>query len=190
MKNKKAYFICGSGGSGKSTLAKTYFIDYAIIDLDLIYEEELIRSGLGLKIKNFSSEEAEIALELFENSKVLNDTKFNNEVEKGSNLVIDSIGRDPEILLHQRAFLEKRGYETFMIMVYAELETCLKRVELRERVYPQNITIDSWYLSYSNMVTYKREFGNRFMLFYNEQEDSKDKLEVFIYKKTDKKNII
>lgn len=190
MKNKKAYFICGSGGSGKSSLAKQYFPNYRIIDIDLIYEQELINSGLGLKIKDFSPEQSEKALEIFEKSKSINDEKFNTAVNAGENIVIDSIGRDADIILYQRGFLEKIGYQTFMIMVYAELDTCLKRVEARERVYKENITIDSWYLSYSNIVTYKREFGDRFMLFYNDEEDSKGKLEVFIYKKTDKKDLI
>ncbi len=190
MKTKKAYFICGSGGSGKSTLAKTYFPNYTIIDIDLIYEQELIKCGLNLKIKDFSPENSKKALELFEKSKGINDQKFNSSVENEDNIVIDSIGRDPEIIFYQRSFLEKRGYQTFMIMVYADLETCLDRIEVRERTYPHNITIDSWYLSYSNMVGYKKEFGDRFMLFYNDGQDSKDKLEVFIYKKTDKKNII
>lgn len=190
MKTKKAYFICGSGGSGKSTLAKIYFPSYTIIDIDLIYEQELINCGLGLKIRDFSPENSKKALELFEKSKGINDQKFNKAVENEDNIIIDSIGRDTEILLFQRAFLEKRGYETFMIMVYADLETCLERIEVRDRVYPHNITIDSWYLSYGNMVTYKKEFGDRFILFYNDGQDSKEKLEVFIYKKTDKKNLI
>lgn len=190
MKNKKAIFICGSGGSGKTTIANECFSEYTIVDLDIIYEQQLIGSNLGLKIINFSKEQTELALTLFEKSKMLNDEKFNKTVENGENIVIDSIGRDSEVVLHQRSFLEKMGYETYMIMVYAELETCINRVESRNRVYNKNITIDSWYLAYSNISTYKKEFNGRFMLIYNDDPNWKEKLKVFIYKKRDKKDLI
>lgn len=190
MKNKKAVFICGSGGSGKSTIANIHFPEFTIIDLDLVYEEQLIEANLGLNIKNFSKEENELASVLFEKSKALNDQKFNQAVDLGQNIVIDSIGRDPEVILYQRSFLEKMGYETFIIMVYAELETCIDRVEARDRVYHKNITVDSWYLAYSNISLYKREFNSHFMLIYNNDTNWKEKLKVFIYKKTDKKDII
>ena len=192
MKTKKAIFICGSGGSGKSTFANKYFSDYSIIDIDIIYEQLLIENNLGLKIKNFNQIDKTHALELFEKSKVLNDYKFNECIKNNENIVIDSIGRDSSIIMHQRNFLEKNGYTTYMIMMYAELEDCIDRVESRERTYLKNITIDSWYLSYSNLVTYKQEFKNKFILVFNDDIniDWKSKFEIFINKDKDKKTII
>ena len=190
MKTRKAVFICGSGGSGKSTMAKEWFSDYIIIDLDLIYEQQLIDNNLGLRIKDFSEEDVKIAQTLFEKSKGLNDDKFNKSIELGKNIVIDSIGRDSEVILHQRSYLEKMGYITFMIMVYAELETCIERVENRDRVYNKNITIDSWYLSYSNISIYRREFNDRFVLSYNDDSNRKAKIDVFINEYNNKKDII
>jgi dephospho-CoA kinase len=190
METKRAVFVCGSGGSGKSTIANECFSEYTIIDLDIIYEQQLINNNLSLKINTFSKEQNELALTLFEKSKTINDEKFNKTVEIGKNILIDSIGRDSEVILYQKSFLEKMGYETYMIMVYAELETCIDRVETRNRVYNQNITIDSWYFAYSNISTYKREFNRQFMLIYNDDTNWKEKLKVFIYKKRDKKNII
>jgi hypothetical protein len=75
-------------------------------------------------------------------------------------------------------------------MVYAELETCLKRVEMRNRVYGENITIDSWHLSYSNISSFKKEFNDRFTLIYNEDTNRKDKIDVFINEYNNKKDII
>ena len=54
-----------------------------------------------------------------------------------------------------------------MIMIYVDLNLCIDRVKSRERVYKQNITEDSWYLSYNNIGTYKKEFGDKFTLIYN-----------------------
>ena len=190
MTNKLAIFICGSGGSGKSTIAKTQFPEYAIIDVDLIYERLLIDNNLGLKIKDFSEDENMLANTLFEKSKTLNNEKFNKSVDNGYDIVIDSIGRDPDVIMSQRSYLEKMGYSTYMIMVYAELDTCVNRVEARNRVYKPNITVDSWYLSYSNISTFKKEFGDRFMLIYTDNTDWKSKLDVFIYKNNNKRGLI
>jgi dephospho-CoA kinase len=190
MKNKIAIFICGSGGSGKSTFSKTYFPTYTIIDVDIIYEELLIESGLHLKIKNFNEEQIKQAAGLFEKSKSLNDKKFNDTITKGDNMVIDSIGRDSETIMYQRSYLEKMGYTTYMIMMYAELDICIERVENRNRTYNKNITIDSWYLSYSNISIYKREFGKRFLLVYNDDTDWKSKFQIFIDNDINKKTIV
>jgi dephospho-CoA kinase len=190
MKTKKAVFICGSGGSGKSTISKEYFPNFNVIDVDIIYEELLLKNNLGLKIKDFSLENKTISDTLFEEAKGLNNEKFNKSIGLGKNIVIDSIGRDFEVILYQRSLLEKMGYETFMIMVYAELETCVERVEKRDRVYNQNITIDSWYLSYSNISNFKREFKDRFMLVYNEDYNFKKKFDIFINEYKNKKDII
>jgi dephospho-CoA kinase len=190
MKSKKAVFICGSGGSGKSTTANKWFNEFDIIDLDLIYEEQLNDKGLGLRIIDFNEDQKKVAQTLFEKSKALNDEKFNKSVELGKNIVIDSIGRDFEVILHQRSYLEKMGYVTFMIMVYAELETCIERVKKRDRVYGKNITIDSWYLSYGNISEFKKEFNDRFLLIYNEDINRKEKIDVFINEYNNKKDII
>jgi hypothetical protein len=52
-------------------------------------------------------------------------------------------------------------------MLYVDLDTCVNRIENRERVYNQSITEDSWYLAYNNIGTYKKEFGDKFGFIYN-----------------------
>jgi predicted kinase len=167
MKNNIAIFICGSGGSGKSTFVKNNLKEYAHIDVDIIYEELLVSNGLGLNIKNFSEAENELASKLFEKSKELNNLKLKANVQSGNNLVIDGIGRYSDVILSQKLYLENYGYQTYMIMLYVDLNICIDRIENRERVYNQNLTKDSWYLSYNNIGTYKKEFGDKFAFIYN-----------------------
>ena len=106
MKNKKAIFVCGSGGSGKSTFCSEYLKNYTIVDVDIIYEELLLKNGLGLTIKDFNEETLKKAYSLFEEAKILNNLKFKNAINNNENIVIDGIGRDASIILNQRNILE------------------------------------------------------------------------------------
>ena len=180
MGNKKAIFICGSGGSGKSTFAKTQLNGFTHIDVDIIYEELLISNGLGLKIKDFNDEQFILANKLFEEAKVLNGIKLKKSIENGDNIVIDGIGRDSDIILMQRNMLNQFGYDTMLIMMYSELDICVKRIEGRDRIYKENVTNDSWYLAYNNIGTYKKEFGNNFVFIYNDVPTHLNRLDEFI----------
>lgn len=180
MDNKKAVFICGSGGSGKSTFAKTNLQGFTHIDVDIVYEELLLSNGLGLKIKDFNKEQSDLANNLFEEAKELNNNKLKEAISNGDNIVIDGIGRDSNIILMQRNMLNQLGYDTMLIMMYSNLDTCISRIENRDRVYKQNITKDSWYLAYNNIGTYKKEFGDKFLFIYNEIETQSNVLNEFI----------
>ena len=181
MQNNTAIFVCGSGGSGKSTFTKNNFSDFVHVDVDIIYEELLISNNLGLNIKDFNKEQSIIADSLFEEAKALNNKKLTEAILKKENIVIDGIGRDVNIILYQRNHLTYCGYDTFMIILYADLDTCISRVENRERVYKQKITEDSWYLSYNNIGTYKKEFGTKFKFIYNDTISTNVDLNDFLY---------
>jgi len=135
--------------------------------MDIIYEELLLLNNLGLKIKDFNESQSQLALELFETAKELNNEKLKNTIIAGNNLVIDGVGRDSNIILNQRKHLENLGYTTHMVMLYVDLEVCIDRVERRERVYNQSIIKDSWYRSYNNIGTYKKEFDDKFKFVYD-----------------------
>ncbi len=189
MRRKKAFFVCGSGGSGKTTFVKERLSDYHNVNVDSVYEELLIKNGLGLKIKDFNEEQKKVAAGLFEDAKQITTEILFTGVKEEKNIVIDTIGRDSNLILNQRIFLENNGYTTFMIMLYSSLETCIERVEQRERVYGQNLTVDSWYLSYGNITTYKREFNDRFVLIFTENNDTlNNKIDDFIMGITPNKN--
>ena len=131
MKTNKAIFVCGSGGVGKSTFIKKNLKNYKHIDVDIFYEELLKDNGLGLKIKKFSNEEISLANRLFETAGEKNHKFLLNCVEQKIDIVIESIGRSVDVILEQRNYLEKNGYTTYMIMLYAELELCIVRVRNR-----------------------------------------------------------
>jgi len=91
--------------------------------------------------------------------------------------VIDSIGRDVDVIIRDKYYLESIGYSVYMVMVYSDLKICVDRVENRERSYDKKITIKSWYDAYSNIVTYKRAFKDKFMLI---QTDLIEPIDIYI----------
>jgi predicted kinase len=190
MKNKKAIFVCGSGGSGKTTFVENNLSDYTNINVDLIYEKLLIDSGLGLKIINFNDEQYKNAYKLFDSAKILNDTKLLAAISNGDNIVIDGIGRNSDIILSQKNLLEKSGYSTYMVIIYSDLEKCIMRVNSRNRVYNEQLTIDSWHKSYSNIPAFKKEFGKSFLFIYNDNNEWIVKLKEFKNENKTPKTII
>jgi predicted kinase len=184
MGNKLAVFVCGSGGSGKTTFVNQHFESYKQINVDIPYEELLNNSGLGLKINEFNTEQLNKAAEFFERAKDISYLTLIESIETGEDIVIDSIGRYSDYVLQQRRQLELNGYNTIMFMLYAPLELCIERVNGRNRVYDESITVDSWYLSYSNIVNFKKEFSDDFYLVFNgENEDWNQKIPNLIEKK-------
>jgi predicted kinase len=184
MGNKLAVFVCGSGGSGKTTFVNQHFKSFKQVNVDIPYEELLNSSGLGLKINEFNTEQLNKAAEFFERAKDISYSTLIESIELGEDIVIDSIGRYSDYVFQQRNQLEINGYNTIMFMLYAPLELCIERVNSRNRVYNESITIDSWYLSYGNIVNFKREFSDDFHFVFNgENVDWDQKIPNLIEKK-------
>lgn len=167
MSNKLAVFVCGSGGSGKTTFVNRHFPAFNQVNVDIPYEELLLSSGLGLRIDTFDSNDLRKALEFFEIAKDISYKTFLESIERGEDIVIDSVGRYSDYVFQQRKQLELSGYNTIMFMLYAPLDVCIERVNARDRVYDKYITEESWYLSYGNIAGFKKEFLDDFYLIFN-----------------------
>jgi predicted kinase len=171
MSNKLAVFVCGSGGSGKTTFANKHFGSFNQVNVDIPYEELLLTSGLGLKINTFNKEDLKKASGFFEMAKELSYKTFTESIEKGEDIVIDSVGRYSDYVFQQRKQLELSGYNTMMFMLYVPLNVCIERVKSRDRVYAKSITEESWYLSYGNIAEFKKEFLDDFYLIFNDENN-------------------
>ena len=184
MGNKLAVFVCGSGGSGKTTFVNHHFGSFKQVNVDIPYEELLNNSGLGLRINEFNPNDLSKSAEFFERAKDISYSTLIESIEMGEDIVIDSIGRNSDYVFQQRKQLKLNGYDTVMFMLYAPLELCIERVKGRNRVYDESITIDSWYLSYNNIVNFKKEFSDDFYLvFSGENVDWNQKISNLIEKK-------
>ena len=181
MKNKVAVFVCGSGGSGKTTFVNDFFMEFEKVNVDIPYEKLLKDSGLGVKISDFNKTQSLKASEFFERAKDISYDTLLKSIEMGKNIVIDTVGRDIDLIQKQREKLHLNGYKTIMFILYAPLDVCIKRVKGRDRVYDESITIDSWYLSYGNIVNFKREFLDDFHLIYNDEiTETREKVPILL----------
>jgi len=182
MKDKIAVFVCGSGGSGKTTFSDRYFSSFKKINVDIPYEKLLKGSGMGVKITDFSEDQAGQASKFFESAKDISYNTFLEAIAHGDNIVIDTVGRYIDSIRKQRKKLNINGYKTIMFMLYAPLDVCINRVKNRDRTYDESVTIDSWYLSYGNITNFKTEFLDDFHLLYNDETFSIEEKIPFLLK--------
>ena len=87
-------------------------------------------------------------------------------------MVIDSTGRDYDMVARHVQYFKAMGYDTYMIFVNTSLDVALERNRRRERTVPEYITTKSWKETQSNTGKYQRLFGmNNFIVVDNNKSD-------------------
>ena len=74
-------------------------------------------------------------------------------------LVIDSTGRDYDVIARNHNMLQQLGYDSYMVFVNTSLEVALARNARRERTIPEYITKSSWEGVQNNIGKFQRLFG-------------------------------
>jgi hypothetical protein len=77
-----------------------------------------------------------------------------------------------EEALRKKQQLEDLGYKTFMLMIYVSPLTSLERNAQRDRSLMPGIVLRTWRDVNKNIGTYEQAFGNNFVLFNNDPENS------------------
>jgi predicted kinase len=148
----KAVFMAGSPGSGKTTVAKAMF------------------AGTGLKVLNVDN---------FHNfylsaGKEINHKHFHHLVSKQRDvyqqgrlgLLIDGTARRIDRLKAVKEKLDSMGYDSIMVFVNTDLETCLKRAKDRELNSPtdgrhvdEELIKTFWLQTQKNLGLLQQMFG-------------------------------
>jgi len=169
----KAIFLAGPAGSGKSYISKQLIpSNMQVINVDDTYEELLKKSGLGMKQKDFTPDELSQAAKLMGQAQSATREKYAKALESLQNIVIDGTGAASRPLLKKKQQLEELGYKTFMLMIYVSPLTSLKRNAERDRSLMPSIVLRTWRDVNQNIDTYKKEFGEDFILINNNPEDA------------------
>ena len=87
-------------------------------------------------------------------------------------LVIDSTGRDYDVIARNHNMLQQLGYDSYMVFVNTSLEVALARNARRERTIPEYITKSSWEGVQNNIGKFQRLFGMaKFIVVDNNKSD-------------------
>ena len=169
----KAIFLAGPAGSGKSYITRQILpSNFTTINVDDTYEELLKASGLGLKIKDFTSDELSQAAKLMGQAQKATKEKFAQSSAEGQNLIIDGTGAASKPLLKKKQELEALGYECMMVMIYVSPLTSLQRNAERDRSLTPSIVLRTWRDVNQNIGTYKQAFGDKFVLINNNPKEA------------------
>jgi len=124
------------------------------------------------------SKPAELALQDLFNPGVAGDTnrsKMYYAFLQRLGIIIDGTGKNDKSILEIKNFLEKFGYECFMIAVNTDLEVSIKRNEKRARRVPEEVVTSSWHNFQKNIKLYEEKFGHdNFLEFDNTEFRSSD----------------
>ena len=167
----KAFFLAGGPGSGKTFVTSSAFAGSGlkVVNSDVAFERGLKKANLSLSMPD---EETYFRNIIRQRAKALTISQLDKYVEGRLGLVIDSTGRDYDMIARHHNMLQQMGYDCYMVFVNTSLEVALARNARRERSIPEYITKNSWNGVQSNMGRFQRLFGmSNFIVVDNNKSD-------------------
>ena len=167
----KAFFLAGGPGSGKTFVTSSAFAGTGLklVNSDNAFERNLKKAGLSMKMPD---EEEYFRNIIRQRAKTTAITQLETYLKGRLGLVIDSTGRDYDLIARNVNMLKQIGYDCYMVFVNTSLEVALARNARRERSIPEYITTNSWNGVQSNMGRFQRLFGmSNFIVVDNNKSD-------------------
>ena len=167
----KAFFLAGGPGSGKSFVTANAFAGTGLklVNSDSAFERNLKKAGLSMKMPD---EEEYFRNIIRQQAKRTAITQLDTYIKGRLGLVIDSTGRDYDIIARNHNMLKQMGYDCYMVFVNTTLEVALARNARRERTIPEYITKSSWEGVQNNIGKFQRLFGMaKFIVVDNNKSD-------------------
>ena len=162
----KAFFLAGGPGSGKSYVVRqtTGGTGLKIVNSDPAFENLLKKAGLSLKMPPEEFERKEVVRA---HAKKITSKRQANYLDGRLGLVIDGTGRQSNKILRQKASLEERGYDTYMIFVNTSIDVALQRNTERARSLQPSFVVKSWKDVQANIGAFNNMFRQGFIVVDN-----------------------
>ena len=167
----KAFFLAGGPGSGKSFVTTSAFAGTGlkVVNSDTTFERNLKKANLSL---NMPDEEEYFRNIIRGRAKQTAIAQLDKYVQSRLGLVIDSTGRDYDVIARNHNMLQQLGYDCYMVFVNTSLEVAIARNARRERTIPEYITKSSWEGVQNNIGKFQRLFGMaKFIVVDNNKSD-------------------
>lgn len=173
----KCIFLAGSAGSGKGTLIQTHLPNkFKVINSDDEYEKLLKRADIGLRQKDFGSDELSKAAKMQARARKSTSYRLKHSLENELDIIIDGTAASYNPIKKQKDELEKLGYDTFMILLYVSplisLQRNMQRGELGGRELKPDIVLRTWKGVRSNIDQYVKLFKNDISIIDNDPDDA------------------
>jgi predicted kinase len=178
IQKPKAIFLAGPAGSGKTTIIKQLIpttSNFVNLNVDDTYEELLKTSGLGMNIKNFTSDQLSQAAKLMGSAQKITKEKYAELSSNLKNIIIDGTAAAYNPINKKKQELENLGYDTLMLMLYVSPLTSLERNFNRERSLLPQIILRTWRDVNENIDKYQELFGSNFILINNDPQGAQIK---------------
>ena len=167
----KAFFLAGGPGSGKSFVTQSAFAGTGlkVVNSDSAFERNLKKANLSLNMPDEETYFRDIVRKAAKRTAI---SQLDKYVEGRLGLVIDSTGRDYDVIARNHNMLQQMGYDCYMVFVNTTLEVALARNARRERTIPEYITKSSWEGVQNNIGKFQRLFGMaKFIVVDNNKSD-------------------
>jgi len=172
INNPKAIFLAGAAGAGKSTVINDIVKDFDFVKLNIddIFIEKLKDLGVSLDLKRANAEDRKAAGTAMGNSRKEYQELIQNTIDTKVNIIIDGTAASFNETKKLKEKLEKEGYDTIMVYVYAGLERALSQNEDRferskgkDRSLMPMIVMQTWASVTDNFEPYLNLFGQNFI---------------------------
>ena len=167
----KAIFLAGGPGSGKSFIVgKTSLMSHGfkLVNSDDAFEKAMDKAGLSMDADSIFSAQGQA---IRDKAKRITGLRLERYIEGRLGLVIDGTGKDAEKIKTQAAKLKSLGYDVAMIFVNTDLDTAIKRNDMRPRSLPVTQVVTMWKAVQKNIGRFQGLFGNNMLILDNNDGD-------------------
>lgn len=156
----KAMFIVGGPGSGKTYVSSKLGLNtmgYVTINSDSAFEYMMKKHKLDPKMPEREQPERDIVRQ---RAKDITASKSELAIQGRLGVLIDGTGDEFEKISRLKSNFEAIGYDSYLIVVNAQLDVAVERNRQRPRTVPEKIVIDKWYSVQNNIGKFARIFDN------------------------------
>tara|TARA_B100001057_G_scaffold495192_1_gene593604 strand:+ start:10557 stop:11417 length:861 start_codon:yes stop_codon:yes gene_type:complete len=165
----KAIFLAGGPGSGKSFMVGNTSLTshgFKVVNSDDIFEKAMVKAGVTMDAEGIFSAQGQA---LRDKAKKITGARMERWIEGRLGLVIDGTGKDEAKIKSQAEKLKSIGYEVAMIFVNTDLDTAIKRNDLRPRSLPTPTVVTMWKSVQKNIGRFQGLFKSNMLILDNSQ---------------------
>lgn len=166
----KAIFLAGGPGSGKSFIVGKTALPihgFKVVNSDDAFEAAMNKAGLTMDPDTIFSTQGQ---EIRDKAKKITSARMQRYITGRLGLVIDGTGKNVTKIQGQIKELRSLGYDVGMIYVNTDLDTAVKRNDMRPRSLPITQVTALWKEVQKNIGAFNSMFGSNFKVIDNSQD--------------------